>query len=157
MHKPSPATLTPSPLHYECTLDGTLEGESLVFTLCVEVPVMTVCPCSLAISAEGAHSQRTVVRLTSRFSGFVWLEELIAIAEESGSSPVYTLLKREDEKHVTEAAFANPAFVEDVVRAAAKRLADHERVSWFRVEVESYESIHNHSAWAEIEVDKSAG
>lgn len=112
---------------------------------------MTVCPCSKAISREGAHSQRAMVRIEAQCQGMLWVEDLIAIAQESGSSPVYALLKREDEKFVTEAAFAAPTFVEDVVRGAAARLAAHPKVQGFRVEVESFESIHNHSAYACID------
>jgi GTP cyclohydrolase I len=92
-----------------------------------------------------------VVSIRCRFSGFVWLEELIDIAEGAGSSPVFALLKREDEKHVTEQAFENPTFVEDVARRVASALTAHPRITWFRVEVESFESIHNHSAFADIE------
>ena len=123
----------------------------LNFTLGADVPVMTVCPCSKAISDEGAHSQRAEVRIRTRFDGFVWLEDLIEIGEESGSCQVYSLLKREDEKYVTEKAFANPTFVEDVVRDAANGLTQHPQINWFKVEVESFESIHNHSAFAVIE------
>jgi GTP cyclohydrolase I len=112
---------------------------------------MTVCPCSKAISDEGAHSQRALVRIQARFTGLLWMEDLIEIAESSGSSRVYSLLKREDEKHVTETAFANPSFVEDVVRVAAQKLSAHPQVRWFKVRVESFESIHNHSAFALIE------
>lgn len=121
------------------------------FLLELDVPVMTVCPCSKAISNEGAHSQRTMIHLAVRMSGFAWLEEFIAIAESSGSSPVYSLLKREDEKYVTEDAFAHPCFVEDVVRNVAVQLQEHKHVTWFNVEVESMESIHNHNAFACIE------
>jgi GTP cyclohydrolase I len=112
---------------------------------------MTVCPCSKAISDEGAHSQRAEVRIRTRFTGFLWLEDLIEIGEQAGSCQLYSLLKREDEKYVTERAFANPAFVEDVVRAAANGLDKHPKIHWYRVEVESFESIHNHSAFAVIE------
>ena len=121
------------------------------FILEVDVPVMTVCPCSKAISNEGAHSQRATVRMRLRMKTFSWLEDFIDIAEASGSSAVYTLLKREDEKYVTEHAFAHPAFVEDVVRNVAQRLSEHGQVEWFSVEVESMESIHNHNAFARIE------
>ena len=138
-------------MDYACRLSGEFVGEKFRQTLTVSVPVMTVCPCSLAISDQGAHSQRAVVTLTCRFSGFVWLEELIEIAEAAGSSPVYALLKREDEKYVTEQAFDKPTFVEDVARHAANALSAHPLVTWFRVEVESFESIHNHSAFAGIE------
>ena len=115
------------------------------------MPVMTVCPCSKAISDEGAHSQRTLIRLAVRMTAFSWLEDFIALAEDSGSSAVYTLLKREDEKFVTEHAFAQPCFVEDVVRNVAQRLERHGHISWYRVEVESMESIHSHNAFARIE------
>ena len=131
-------------------LCGELEGSEVKMTLGVEVPVMTVCPCSLAISEKGAHSQRALVRIKCGFRGLLWLEELIDIASDSGSSPVYPLLKREDEKFVTEYAFSRPAFVEDVVRKAAVGLDEHRLITWYEVEVESFESIHNHSAYAKI-------
>jgi len=151
----SPASQALSNMDYACTVHGDLSGDRFRMTLGVEVPVMTVCPCSLAISDQGAHSQRTVIRVRCRFKGFVWLEELIAMAESAGSSPVYALLKREDEKHVTEAAFANPCFVEDVVRGMAQALDDHPRITWYAVEAESFESIHNHCAFAGTERDKT--
>jgi len=151
----APVSSIEGPMHFDCTLDGVLTGERLVFTLRVEVPVMTVCPCSKAISDEGAHSQRAVVRIACRAKGFVWIEELVEVAEQAASSRVYSLLKREDEKHVTETSFANPCFVEDVVRSAAKKLLSDPRITWFKVEVESQESIHNHAASASIELPKS--
>lgn len=154
VRRTSPASGAASNMDYACTVQGDLTGEKFRITLGVEVPVMTVCPCSLAISDQGAHSQRTVVRARCRFKGFLWLEELIEMAEQAGSSPVYALLKREDEKFVTEAAFANPCFVEDVVRGMAKALEEHPRVSWYAVEAESFESIHNHCAFAGIEREK---
>lgn len=150
----SPKSGSPGWMSYDCTLTGEMAGEAMTFTLAVDVPVMTVCPCSLAISDQGAHSQRAIVRVLARFTGLLWLEDLIEIAEASASSPVYTLLKREDEKHVTETAFAKPTFVEDVVRSAAQRLDRHSQVHWYRVEVESFESIHAHSAFASIEKTK---
>ncbi|MDR2161718.1 MAG: GTP cyclohydrolase FolE2 [Desulfovibrio sp.] len=136
---------------YECRLTGELEDDRPTFLLEMTVPVMTVCPCSKAISEEGAHSQRADVRLCLRLKGFNWLEEFIEIAEASASSPTYPVLKREDEKFVTEHAFAAPCFVEDVVRNVARVLDSHSQVAWFRVEVESYESIHAHNAFARIE------
>ena len=151
LRQTSPVSGSHGMMDYECTLIGEYENDRLDFILQVEVPVMTVCPCSKAISDEGAHSQRALVRIRCRFTGFLWLEDLIEIAEASGSCRVYSLLKREDEKYVTEAAFANPTFVEDVVRSAADGLSRHPKVTWFKVEVESYESIHNHSASASIE------
>ena len=152
VQKNAPATACPGILPYECRLTGELpEDGKPSFLLEVTVPVMTVCPCSKAISREGAHSQRADVRMAVRMRGFCWIEDFIEIAEASGSSPVYSLLKREDEKFVTEDAFSRPTFVEDVVRNVASRLTDHPHVSGFRVEVESYESIHAHNAFACIE------
>ncbi len=158
LHKEAPVSGSPGLMSYQCRLTGELGGAQAAeqpdkprFLLGVDVPVMTVCPCSLAISDEGAHSQRAVVRIDCRFEGFLWLEELIAVAEAAGSSELYSLLKREDEKYVTEAAFGSPAFVEDVVRKAALALEQHPQVTWYEVEVESFESIHNHSAVARIE------
>ncbi|MDR1243530.1 MAG: GTP cyclohydrolase FolE2 [Deltaproteobacteria bacterium] len=156
LRKCSPVTDSAGLMGYECTLTGELPGDlpgdiRPHMRLDVEVPVLTVCPCSKAISEEGAHSQRAMVRVSVRQKGFAWIEEFIDIAEQAASSPVYPLLKREDEKEVTEKSFANPCFVEDVVRNAARRLAEHPQVSWFRVEVESMESIHSHNAFACIE------
>ena len=149
--KSAPASGIPALISYQCRLTGELDDEGQHFCLEVDVPVMTVCPCSKAISDEGAHSQRAMVRMNLRMKVFSWLEDFIDIAEASGSSAVYTLLKREDEKFVTEQAFAHPTFVEDVVRNVAQRLSEHGQVEWFSVEVESMESIHNHNAFARIE------
>ena len=149
--KSAPASGIPALVSYQCRLTGELDDEGQHFCLEVDVPVMTVCPCSKAISDEGAHSQRAMVRMNLRMKVFSWLEDFIDIAEASGSSAVYTLLKREDEKFVTEQAFAHPTFVEDVVRNVAQRLSEHGQVEWFSVEVESMESIHNHNAFARIE------
>ncbi len=159
MRKASPATGSKGMMSYQCVMTGQLgdperepaSADRLEFLLGVDVPVMTVCPCSKAICEEGAHSQRAEVRIRCRFKGLLWLEDLIAIAEMSGSSQLYSLLKREDEKYVTEAAFREPAFVEDVVRKASQALETHSQVTWYSVEVESFESIHNHSAFAAIE------
>ena len=151
LRRKSPVSGTNGFMDYACRVDGVMKNGKLTFTLGADVPVMTVCPCSKAIADEGAHSQRAEVRIRTRFNGFLWLEDLIEIGEKAGSCPVYSLLKREDEKYVTETAFANPAFVEDVVREAAKGLDEHPQVHWYKVEVESFESIHNHSAFAVIE------
>jgi GTP cyclohydrolase I len=148
--KTAPDTGSVSRLRYDCRLTGELEQGGPEVSLEVDVPVMTVCPCSKAISAQGAHSQRALVRIAVRMNGFIWIEDFVDIAEAAGSSPVYTLLKRADEKFVTERAFANPAFVEDVVRVVAQSLAGHPLVASFRVEVESFESIHAHNAFARI-------
>ena len=138
IRKAAPASGSPGTVAYACRLTGELDENGQSFLLDLDVPVMTVCPCS-------------IVRMRVRMTGFSWLEEFIEMAEESGSSAVYTLLKREDEKFVTEHAFAAPAFVEDVVRNVAQRLSRHTHVDWFSVEVESMESIHNHNAFARIE------
>lgn len=153
LQKRAPATDSAGFMSYQCRLQGELGpgSDRPGFLLEVAAPVMTVCPCSKAISEEGAHSQRAEVRIQCRFTGFVWIEDLIAMAEAAGSAPVYSLVKREDEKALTEAAFANPAFVEDTVRHAARALEEHPQITWYRVEVESFESIHNHSAYAAIE------
>ncbi len=153
IHKAAPATGIPAPVVYNCAFTGELAAENTKprFLLEVDVPVTTVCPCSKAISKYGAHGQRTLVRIQVHMDKFVWLEEFIHIAEASASAPVYSLLKREDEKYVTEQAYENPCFVEDVVRNCAARLSEIEHVRWFRVEVESFESIHCHSAFACIE------
>jgi len=151
LRRRSPVSGTSGVMDYTCRVDGLLENGKLTFTLGADVPVMTVCPCSKAISDEGAHSQRAEVRILTRYTGLLWLEDLIEIGENAGSCQVYSLLKREDEKYVTERAFAHPTFVEDVVRAAADGLAKHPQVTWYKVEVESFESIHNHSAFAVIE------
>jgi GTP cyclohydrolase I len=152
MRKGAPVSGSEGVACYHCCLTGEAEEQGkTTFILELDVPVMTVCPCSKAISVEGAHSQRAQVRMRLRLRGFSWLEEFIDIAEKAASSPVYTSLKREDEKFVTERAFANPTFVEDVVRVVAHDLAHHPQVAAFRVEVESYESIHCHNAFAWIE------
>ena len=157
LRKTSPVSKAISLMGYACRLTGEVDHSGKPhFLLEIDVPVMTVCPCSKAISNEGAHSQRATIRLALRMGKFAWLEEFIDIAESAGSSPVYPLLKREDEKFVTESAFANPTFVEDVVRHTAQALVNHPCVSWFKVEVESFESIHAHNAYACIEHTKSA-
>ncbi len=155
LRKKAPVSKASGLVAYQCTLTGDMADTKPEFLLEVEVPVMSVCPCSKAISDEGAHSQRTLVRMAVRMKSFFWIEELVEIGEAAGSSPVYSLLKREDEKFVTEQAFDKPSFVEDVVRAAALRLSDHEYVDWFKVEVQSMESIHNHEAFACIESAKN--
>jgi len=121
----------------------------------IKVPVMTLCPCSKLISKYSAHNQRGKVTIKVRFKKFIWLEELIEIAETSASSPLYSLLKRPDEKFVTEFAYENPKFVEDVVREVAKKLLEHPEVTWFSVEAENFESIHAHNVYAFIEKFKT--
>jgi GTP cyclohydrolase I len=121
----------------------------------IQVPICTLCPCSKEISDFGAHNQRGEVRLQVRFRKFVWMEDLIKLVEESASSDVYSVLKREDEKYVTEKAYSNPKFVEDIVRDIALKLNDDSNITWFAVEAENFESIHNHNAYAYIEKHKT--
>lgn len=154
--KSSPVTKQSCLQDYECGFSCELQSTGkldIYLELCV--PVMTVCPCSKAISDEGAHSQRADIRMKILLSGHAWIEEFITLAERCGSSPTYPLLKREDEKFVTEDAFSHPQFVEDVVRQVAIHLNNHPHVSWFSIEVESYESIHGHNAFARIEKVRS--
>jgi GTP cyclohydrolase I len=120
----------------------------------VTVPVTSLCPCSKGISDYGAHNQRSHVTITVRLNSHVWIEELIDIAEQEASCEVYGILKRPDEKYVTERAYDNPKFVEDLVRDIAVRLQSDGRVDAYAIEAENFESIHNHSAYALVERDK---
>ena len=141
-------------MRYEANLEGIFSVGKFDMVTGVGVHVQTLCPCSRAISKYGAHNQRAFVAIKVRCTHFMWFEELIAMAEEAASSPLYTLLKREDEKHVTERAYENPRFVEDVVRDLAVALNREPRVSWYSVSITSAESIHNHDAFAEVTRDK---
>ncbi|MEI6398119.1 MAG: GTP cyclohydrolase FolE2 [Pseudomonadota bacterium] len=149
--KKAPVTGAEGLLDYGVVFEVNAEREKVDFIVTVEVPVTTLCPCSKAISARGAHNQRGVVTFSVRFNEPVWIEDLIELVEESASSELFSLLKRPDEKHVTEQAYDNPVFVEDLVRNVALRANQHERLTWFRVEAENFESIHNHNAYAQIE------
>lgn len=151
IEKASPVSGIKSYMKYNCVFSANKSLKGFDFVITVEVPVQTVCPCSLEISDFGAHNQRATVKISTRMKSLVWIEELIDVAESSASSPVYTLLKREDEKYVTENSFSNPRFVEDVAREVVKRLKADGRITWYRVEVLSFESIHNHNAFACIE------
>lgn len=130
----------------DCSVDGEVD---LLIT--VMVPVATLCPCSKAISERGAHNQRGTVTYSVRSRQALWIEDLIALVERSASCELYSLLKRPDEKFVTEKAYDNPVFVEDLVRNVAAQSNEHEEITWYRVEAENFESIHNHSAYAVIE------
>ncbi|MCF7884878.1 MAG: GTP cyclohydrolase FolE2 [Candidatus Marinimicrobia bacterium] len=153
LEKKAPVSRARSMTKYECSFTGELDGD-VDLVLGVKVPVTTLCPCSKEIAEEGAHNQRSIISIQVRYSELVWIEELIEIAEKSASSPVYSLLKREDEKYVTEKAYKNPKFVEDVVRNLALELDTDQRIFWYKVESENFESIHNHSAYARIEKHK---
>jgi len=126
-------------------------GAEKHFTVAVSVPVNTVCPCSKAISERGAHNQRGIITVDLHLGPFFWLEDIIALVENAASSPVYSLLKREDEKYITELAYDNPKFVEDLVRDVYAKIKEMNSFPRFSVEAENFESIHNHSAYAFVE------
>jgi GTP cyclohydrolase I len=148
--KKAPVSGTVSLMEYQCSFTATSEtsGEPM---LTVVVPITTLCPCSKEISVTGAHNQRAEVTLTVRPLALIWLEDLITMVEACGSSEVYALLKRPDEKYVTERAYSRPMFVEDVARKVAQQALKHGDIAWFSVGVESFESIHNHSAYAFVD------
>lgn len=150
LRRVAPVSGVSASMAHDCRVCAMLDGDNLNFFLTINVPIMTVCPCSLAISEIGAHCQRAMARVEVEIERFIWLEELVELAECAGSSPVYPALKREDEKYVTEHAFAKPVFVEDAARAIAAKLQEHPHVLSFTVRVESMESIHNHNAFAVI-------
>lgn len=158
LERAAPASGARALMDYECSFMGDLNGAHADFVLGVHVPVTSLCPCSKAISDYGAHNQRGLisieVRSTTSPTGepeLIWIEELVELAERSASAPVYPLLKRSDERHVTMQAYDNPVFVEDIVRNVAVRLQEDPRVAWFQVHVVNHESIHNHSAFARLE------
>ncbi|MFN7140713.1 MAG: GTP cyclohydrolase FolE2 [Limisphaerales bacterium] len=151
MTKRAPVTGGESLMDYTARFDAAATGKEIDFVLTVIVPVTTLCPCSKAISKYGAHNQRGNVTVQIRSDKPIWIEDLIAIVESSASSELYSLLKRLDEKAVTERAYENPVFVEDLVRNVAEKLNAHRNVTWYKVEAENYESIHNHNAYACIE------
>jgi GTP cyclohydrolase I len=150
--KKAPVTQAEGLLDYGVVMEVNAEGQDDIdFVLTVEVPVTTLCPCSKAISERGAHNQRGLLTLSVRFREPVWIEDLIELVEASASSELYSVLKRPDEKAVTERAYDNPVFVEDLVRNVALKVSAQKLIKWFRVEAVNYESIHNHNAWAVIE------
>lgn len=151
MTKKSPVSRKESLMDYIARFDAAACGKETDFVLTVKVNVTTLCPCSKAIAKYGAHNQRGEVTVALRFKKIVWIEEVIEMIEASASSELYALLKRQDEKAVTERAYENPVFVEDLVRNVALRLNAHPLVTWYKVEAENYESIHNHNAYACIE------
>jgi GTP cyclohydrolase I len=151
MVKKAPVSRMESVMDYVARFDATACHKEIDFVLTVKAMVTTLCPCSKAIAAYGAHNQRGEVTVQIRSRKAVWIEDLIAIIEASGSSELYALLKRQDEKAVTERAYDNPVFVEDLVRNVALKLNSHPDVTWYKVEAENHESIHNHNAYASIE------
>ncbi len=156
VNKKAPVSGVESLMDYEVTFSGAKIDNEICMNVKVVVPVTSLCPCSRKISDYGAHNQRSHVTVDIRSKNFMWIEEIIDIVEEEASCELYGLLKRPDEKHVTERAYDNPKFVEDMVRDVAARLNRDDRVIRYVVESENFESIHNHSAYALIEKDKQA-
>jgi GTP cyclohydrolase I len=154
INKSAPVSGVRSLLDYEVTFIGEIKKGHYEFTMKVVVPVTSLCPCSKKISDYGAHNQRSHISISVRTNSFVWIEDMVRIAEDHASCELYGLLKRPDEKYVTEKAYDNPKFVEDLVRDVAAALNRDSRIDAYVVESENFESIHNHSAYALIERDK---
>jgi len=154
--KKAPVSGVESLMDYHASLIGERHNDRTEMWIRVVVPVTSLCPCSKKISAYGAHNQRSHVTINAKIRNHMWIEELIDIVESEASSELYGILKRPDEKYVTEHAYDNPKFVEDMVRDVAARLNAEERIAAYTVEAENFESIHNHSAYALIERDKEA-
>ncbi|MBN1829373.1 MAG: GTP cyclohydrolase I FolE2 [Deltaproteobacteria bacterium] len=151
VEKSAPVSGARSLMEYRCSFIGESTDNGQDFLVGVTVPVTTLCPCSKEISVTGAHNQRSLVTAMLRFKKFFWIEDVIDLVESSASSEIFSLLKRRDEKYVTEKAYENPMFVEDVVRAVAVKLNADENFTWYSIEAENLESIHNHSAYAYLE------
>ncbi|MBD3609591.1 MAG: GTP cyclohydrolase I FolE2 [Gammaproteobacteria bacterium] len=156
VNKKAPVSGVESLLDYDVTFIGEITNGAPSLLLKVLVPVTSLCPCSKKISDYGAHNQRSHVTITARTKSFVWIEDIIDLVEKQASCELFGLLKRPDEKHVTERAYDNPKFVEDMVRDVAAQLNADDRIDYYIVESENFESIHNHSAYALIERDKTA-
>jgi GTP cyclohydrolase I len=151
LRKTAPTSGSSSLMDYTVRFNATDANGEVDLIVTVIVHVTTLCPCSKAISTQSAHNQRGKVTFAVRMENFVWFEDLIAMVEQSASSELYALLKRPDEKTVTERAYDNPVFVEDLVRNIALRAKEHPEITWYRIEAENFESIHNHNAFAMIE------
>jgi len=154
IEKAAPVTGARGLMDYVAMFEGTSNGTD-DFILGVKVPATSLCPCSKEISQYGAHNQRCELTARVRFKGNLWIEELVRIMEAAASAPVYAVLKRPDEKFVTEQAYDNPKFVEDIIRDLALGFEKEDRITWYSIESENFESIHNHNAYAMIERDKS--
>ena len=151
IEKQAPKSSYSSLMCYDCAFEGEVdENCEYKFYLIVHVPITTLCPCSKEISEYGAHNQRALLKIKISYDNdqHVWLEDLIQTAESCASCEIYPLLKREDEKFVTETAYQNPKFVEDVIRDVVQKLEENEVIKFYEVEMEAFESIHNHNAWA---------
>ncbi|HIF18719.1 MAG TPA: GTP cyclohydrolase I FolE2 [Cycloclasticus sp.] len=155
INKSAPVTGVKSLLDYQVKLDGQWSKSKTRINITVVIPVTSLCPCSKKISDYGAHNQRSHITVNATTHGDVFVEDIIQLVEQQASSELYSLLKRPDEKYVTERAYDNPKFVEDVVRDVANALNQDERILAYTLEAENFESIHNHSAYAVIENNKS--
>ena len=152
--KRAPVTELPGVMDYRCRFIGTSTPTCDDVILSVSAPATSLCPCSKEISEYGAHNQRCLITADVRTTETVWIEDLVSAIESAASCPVYSVIKRPDEKLVTEQAFENPKFVEDIVRDLALILDEDSRMTWFHVRSENFESIHSHNAYAEITRDK---
>ena len=152
--KAAPVTKSIGPISYQCAIGGKVDEKGCDITLEVSVPVTTLCPCSRALSQKGAHNQRGVIKTVVRFKKPIWIEDMVELVESCASCGIYSVLKRPDEKYVTERAYSRPRFVEDVVREVAGILQKDDNITWFAVEAVSQESIHDHDAYAFIKRDK---
>ena len=151
VEKEAPVTRIKSLMDYDCKVEASGDDKNNeLITLTISVPITSLCPCSKEISKYGAHNQRGIVKISAQLKEFVWIEELIEVVESSASCDIYALLKRPDEKFVTEKAYDNPMFVEDIARNVTLKLQEDKRIKHFSVEVENFESIHNHNAYAFI-------
>jgi len=157
VEKQAPISRAKGLMDYQCGFIATGGKDGAMdIVMEVSVPITSVCPCSKEISEYGAHNQRGQVHLRIRFDGLIWLEEMISLVEKSASSELYSILKRVDEKEVTEQGYENPKFVEDIVRDIALELEKIRNVTWYELSVENFESIHNHSAYAYVISSDSA-
>jgi len=149
IEKTAPVSGQKSTMVYDCKFIAS-QNDHDELTVEVNVPVMSLCPCSKEVSDRGAHNQRSIVTVRVKTEKLVWIEDIVKLAEGAASSDVYALLKREDERYVTEKAYDNPRFAEDIVRQVAFELEDIPEITWFSVETENFESIHNHNAYAAV-------
>jgi GTP cyclohydrolase I len=155
IRKSAPVSGVQSLMDYEVSFIGEIHNNKPVVSVKIIVPVTSLCPCSKDISDRGAHNQRSHVTILVKMNDFIWIEELIETVEQVASCELYGLLKRPDEKYVTELAYDNPKFVEDLVRDVAVKFNNDDRISAYTVESENFESIHNHSAYAMLSMDKA--
>lgn len=149
--KDAPVTSHKGLMEYACSYEASLDKNGYDVTIEVQVPVQILCPCSKEISKHGAHNQRCLVTARVRMNDLVWIEEIVEMVEGCASVPLFPVLKREDERYVTERAYENPRFVEDMAREVAGVLDRDPRITWYRLEADSHESIHTHNAYAMVE------